>query len=359
MRRTLAVASALALTVSATGSSAVLADGHVVEAEPGQDVNMLLLPKFLGITVFEQANQGAQEAAAELGMPTAPTFTGPTAENSVAGQIEAVTNAPTQGFDVVMLSNNTADQIAPVAEAAQEAGTKIVTWDADIPSGVGESVFVAQVDFNEMGKTMADMALSLVGEDGGEVALLSASPDASNQNAWIASYEEAIASDPDTYGGIVNVETVYGNDKSEDSYNAAIALADKYPDLEVIMSPTTVGIAAAAKAMQDEGLCEDIAVSGLGLPGEMVDFTMNGCAPEFALWSFVDLGYLSTYVSYLLATGALEGVEGEAFEVGRPVNGETVFEITDDPTSDVEGKLRVLMGPFTVYTPENVEAAAG
>jgi rhamnose transport system substrate-binding protein len=359
MRRTFAVASALALTVSAVGSSAVMADGHVVTAEPGEDVNMLLLPKFLGIIVFDQANEGAQEAAAELGMPTAPTFTGPTADNSVAGQIEAVTNAPTQGYDVVMLSNNTTDQIAPAADAAQEAGTLVVTWDSPIDSAVGESVFVAQVDFDEMGKTMADMALSLVGEDGGQVAILSASPDASNQNAWIAAYEEAIAADPDTYGGIENVETVYGNDKSEDSYNAAIALADKYPDLEVIMAPTTVGIAAAAKAMQDEGLCEDIAVSGLGLPSEMVDFTMNGCAPEFALWSFVDLGYLTTYVSYLLATGALEGVEGETFAVGRPIGGVSEFTIEKDPTRPDVDALRVLMGPFTIYTPENVEAAAG
>jgi len=359
MRRTFAVASALALTVSAAGSSAVVADSHVVTAEPGQDVNMLLLPKFLGIIVFDQANEGAQEAAAELGIPTAPTFTGPTADNSVAGQIEQVTNAPTQGFDVVMLSNNAGDQIAPVAVDAQEAGTKVVTWDSPIPSAEGETVFVAQVDFNDMGKTMADMALSLVGDDGGQVAVLSATPDAANQNAWIAAYEDAIASDPDTYGGIENVETVYGNDKSEDSYNAAIALVDKYPDLEVIMAPTTVGIAAAAKAMQDEGLCEDVAVSGLGLPSEMVDFTMNGCAPEFALWSFVDLGYLTTYVSYLLATGALEGVDGEAFTLGRPVSGETVFTIEQDPTRPDVDALRVLMGPFTIYTPENVEAAAG
>ena len=355
MRRTLAVASALALTISAAGSSAVMADGHVVEAEPGQDVNMLLLPKFLGIIVFDQANEGAQEAAVELGLPTAPTFTGPTADNSEAGQIEIVTNAPTQGFDVVMLSNNAGDTIAPVAVDAQEAGTKVVTWDSPIPSAEGETVFVAQVDFNDMGKTMADMALSLVGEDGGQVAILSATPEAANQNAWIAAYEEAIAADPDTYGGIENVETVYGNDKSEDSYSAAIALADKYPDLEVIMSPTTVGIAAAAKAMQDEGLCEDIAVSGLGLPSELVDFTMNGCAPEFALWSFVDLGYLSTYVSYLLATGALEGVEGETFNAGRM--GE--FTIEKDPTRPDVDALRVLMGPFTIYNPENVEAAAG
>jgi len=351
-RTTLAVSAALALTVS--GVAAPMAAQDAVQAEPGQDVNMLLLPKFLGIIVFDQANEGAQEAAAELGMPTAPTFTGPTAENSVAGQIETVTNAPTQGFDVVMLSNNAGDQIAPVAAAAQEAGTKVVTWDSPIPSAEGESVFVAQVDFNDMGKTMADMAASLVGEDGGQVAILSASPDAANQNAWIAAYEDAIAADPDAYGGIENVETVYGNDKSEDSYNAAIALADKYPDLEVIMAPTTVGIAAAAKAMQDEGLCEDIAVSGLGLPSEMVDFTMNGCAPEFALWSFVDLGYLSTYVSYLLATGAIEGVEGETFSAGRMGD----FTIEKDPTRPDVDALRVLMGPFTVYNADNVEAAA-
>ncbi len=88
MRRTmLAVAAAAALTVSAV-SGPVLAQDPV-KAEPGQAVNMMLLPKFLGILVFDQANQGAEEAAAELQNPTPLTFTGPTADNSVAGQIES------------------------------------------------------------------------------------------------------------------------------------------------------------------------------------------------------------------------------------------------------------------------------
>ena len=100
---------------------------------------MMLLPKFLGILPFDQANQGAQEAAAELQNPDAFDFVGPTAENSVAGQIEFVTNAPAGGYDVVMLSNNAGDQIVPAAVAAQEAGTKVVTWDSPIPSGEGES----------------------------------------------------------------------------------------------------------------------------------------------------------------------------------------------------------------------------
>ena len=101
------------------------------------------------------------------------------------------------------------------------------------------------------------------------MAILSATPDAANQNAWIASFEEALAG-PD-YASLELVDTVYGNDDADESYNQALGLIDAHPDLKLIMAPTTVGIAAAAKAMQDEGLCEDVKVSGLGLPDEMRD----------------------------------------------------------------------------------------
>ncbi|MEA3337902.1 MAG: substrate-binding domain-containing protein [Chloroflexota bacterium] len=324
----------------------------VVEATPGETVNMVLLPKFLGILVFDQANDGAQEAHKELGNTGELQFLGPTPENSVAGQIEIVTTATTQGQDAIMLSNNAGDQIAPAAQAALEAGTTVVTWDSPIPSAEGEQVFIAQVDFDETGKVMADMALSILGDDGGKFAVLSASPDAANQNAWIAALEDVLATD-DTYASLELVDIVYGNDQSEDSYNQALALVDKYPDMGLIMAPTTVGIASAAKAMQDEGLCDDVKVSGLGLPAEMVSYTLNGCAPEFALWSFIDLGYLTYYTSYLLATGAIEGAEGETFSAGRM----GTYTIEKDPTRDAG--LRVLMGPFSVYTADNVEAEAG
>ena len=324
--------------------------GDVVIPTPGEAVDMVLLPKFLGILVFDQANEGAQEAAGELQTQGDLEFLGPTPENSVAGQIEIVTTAATQGVNAIMISNNAGDQIAPAAQAAVEAGMTVVTWDSPIPSAEGEQVFIAQVDFDETGEVMADMALSLLGDDGGQFAVLSASPDAANQNAWIAAMEEALTDDK--YAALELVDIVYGNDQSEDSYNQALALVDKYPELGLIMAPTTVGIAAAAKAMQDEGLCDTVKVSGLGLPAEMVSYTLNGCAPEFALWSFVDLGYLTYYTTYLLATGQMEAAEGVTFEAGRM----GTYTIEKDPTRD-EG-LRVLMGPFTVYNADNVEAAA-
>ncbi len=321
-----------------------------VKATPGKAENMVLLPKFLGILPFDQAHRGAEEAAAELKNPAKLQYLGPTPENSVAGQIEIVTNATTQGVNAIMISNNSGDQIVPAAKKAQAAGIKVVTWDSPIPSAEGEDVFVAQVDFTQTGRVMADMALKIMGPEGGKFAILSASPDAANQNAWIAAMQEALK-DP-KYAKLQQVGIVYGNDQSELSYNQALALVDKYPGIKLIMAPTSVGIVAAAKAMQDEGLCNKVKVSGLGVPKEMLAYTKNGCAPEFALWSFVDLGYLTYYTAYMLATGEIKAEPGQSFTAGRLGN----YTITKDPTR--KAGLRVLMGPFSIYDASNVEAAA-
>src|SRR5918996_1419100 len=268
------------------------AQGGVVTIEGGDEFNGVFVPKSTDNPVFTEANEGAQQAA--------------------------------------------------------DAGATVVSWDSPIPGGIdaGESLFVAQVDFDETGQVMADMALELM-PDGGEFAILSATPDAANQNAWIASMEEVLQGDQ--YQDLELVETVYGNDDPNDSYNQALALIDQYPDLKLIMAPTTVGIAAAAQAMQDEDLCGDVLVSGLGLPAEMKEFTLNGCAPKFALWSFKDLGYLAYYVTYGIATGQVEAEEGAEFEAGRM----GAYTIEKDPTRD--NALRIVMGPFTVYDESNIE----
>src|SRR5262245_47412903 len=167
------------------------AAGGVVTLQGGKEFKSILLPKFTGVAVFDQANEGAKEAATELGATEA-EFLGPTADNSVAGQIEIVTNAATQGVNALMISNNAGDQIDPAIKQLHDSGAAVVSWDSPIPSGNGEDLFVAQVDFDETGTVMADMALDILGEEGGEFAVLSASADAANQNAWIKSLNETL-----------------------------------------------------------------------------------------------------------------------------------------------------------------------
>jgi rhamnose transport system substrate-binding protein len=342
---TTTVAEATTTSAAAESTTTAAAGGEAVEITGAGSMTATFLPKCTNIAVFPQANSGAEEAAAELGSDPA-EFVGPADCGDTTGQIEFMTNAVTQGVDAIMLSNNSGDQLDAPAQAAADAGIPVVTWDSPIPSATGESVFVAQVDFDETGQVMADMALSILGDDGGQFAILSATPDAANQNAWIAAMKKALE-DP-KYSKLELVDTVYGNDESEKSYNEALALVDKHADLKLIMAPTTVGIAAAAKAMQDEKLCDKVKVSGLGLPDEMKAYTQNGCAPQFALWSFTDLGYLTFYAAYGIATDQLKAEEGAQFKAGRMGD----YTIEKDPTRD--NGLRILMGPFTKYDKDNV-----
>ncbi|MGH3667384.1 MAG: substrate-binding domain-containing protein, partial [Acidimicrobiia bacterium] len=203
---TTTVAAETTTSAGDTTTSAAAA-GEAVEITAGDSITATFLPKCTNIAVFPQANSGAEEAAAELGSDPA-EFVGPADCGDTTGQIEFMTNAVTQGVDAIMLSNNSGDQLDAPAQAAADAGIPVVTWDSPIPSATGESVFVAQVDFDETGQVMAEMARTILGDDGGEFAILSATPDAANQNAWIAAMEEVLAT-PE-FENLVLVETVYG-----------------------------------------------------------------------------------------------------------------------------------------------------
>jgi len=340
----------VALTTASTGSPRntyaqnATPAADAVTVKPGQNVNFTLLPKNVGNPVFKEADSGAQEAAAELKSAGKYQFVGPD-KADVQQQIEFIKSATTQGVNVVAISANDKDAVVPALKDARGKNIKVVGWDSP-PAPDGRDVFIAQVDFSTAGAVMADMALNILGPNGGKFAVLSATADAANQNAWIASLKDTLKKDA-KYAKLNLVDVVYGNDDPDKSYTEAQGLVDKYPDLQLIMAPTTVGIAAGAKALQDGKLCDKVKISGLGLPSDMVAYTKNGCAPEFALWSFKDLGYLTYYTGYALATGAIKGQAGDSFVAGRM--GKYTIQKGDD------GGLFILMGPFTKFNKDNID----
>ena len=325
-------------------------------AIPGHSVTMTLLPKFMGVAVFNQVNTGAQQAASELQNPETPLYIGPPSpENSWAEQIRIVNEAIAAGQDAIMISNNAGDQIVPAVKLARDAGMTVVTWDSPIPSAEGEQLYVAPADFGRTGRLMADMALEILGVDGGQFAILSASAYAANQNAWIADMKETLKESK--YVKLQLLEVVYGNDDPVLSIELTRSLVAKYSDMKLIMAPTSVGMLFGAHVLQELGRCgvegqkPRVVISGLGLPSEMAPYAKNGCAPQFALWSFVDLGYLTYFATYMLHTGTLRGEKGEQFEAGRL----GVYTIEKDP--DRAAGLRVALG-FKIFDKNNVDTGA-
>jgi rhamnose transport system substrate-binding protein len=223
------------------------------------------------------------------------------------------------------------------------AGIKVVGFDSS-PAVGAYDVFVNQVDFSGVGVNLADWACELAPDCTGQIAVLSAAATATNQNEWIALMETTLKDAK--YAGLELVETVYGDDDATKSTQQAQALLTKYPDLKVIVAPTTVGILAAAQVVSQEGKSDSVKVTGLGFPNDMKPFVKDGTSPVFGLWSVPDLGYLSYVIADKLIKGEITGAEGETFSVPG-LNGDQPYTIGADSV--------VILGPAFRFDETNVD----
>jgi rhamnose transport system substrate-binding protein len=139
------------------------------------------------------------------------------------------------------------------------------------------------------------------------------------------------------------VDTVYGNDKDQESFDKTAALLQSHPNLKGIIAPTTVGIAAAARYLSTSKAKGKVALTGLGTPNQMREYVKNGTVKEFALWNPHDLGYLAAYATKSLITGEIKGNEGDKFTAGN------LGEYTVGPDKTV-----VLGDPFK-FNKENID----
>ena len=98
------------------------------------------------------------------------------------------------------------------------------------------------------------------------------------------------------------VSIVYGNDDPPTATQVTEGLLEKYPNLKGIISPTTVGILAAAQVVATPKWKGKVIVTGLGTPDEMKAYVADGVAPAFILWNPANLGYLAAYAAVNLAS---------------------------------------------------------
>jgi rhamnose transport system substrate-binding protein len=280
-----------------------------VGSAQAQNKRIALVVKALGIGFFEAAAKGAEEAAAELG-DVEIIYTGPT-DTTAEGQIEVINSLIAQQVDAIAVSANDQDALVPALKKAMERGITVISWDSGVaPEG-------RQMHLNPSSSPLiGNMIIKLAADhlpEGGDVAVLSASATATNQNTWIEEMNKVKGN----YPGINVVTTVYGDDLADKSYREAQGLMQSHPNLKAIIAPTSVGIVAAAQAVTDAGKAGQINVTGLGLPSEMAGHVKSGASKSFAIWNPIDLGYSATMIAYNLATKKAEAKPGAEIPMGR------------------------------------------
>lgn len=300
--------------VISTAIAAALFAGPASAAE-----RIALVVKSLGNGFFDAANKGAEEAAAEIG-DIEIIYTGPTSATA-EGQIEIINSLIAQNVDAIAISANDPDALVPALKKAMDRGIKVLSWDSGV-APEGRMLNLNPSDTGLIGETIIKLAADYL-PDGGDVAILSASSTATNQNAWIEAAKEVL---PTKFPNINLVAVVYGDDDSVKSTNEAKGLIASYPDLDAIIAPTTVGVVAAAQVVTDMDLIGKINVTGLALPSEFKQFIDNGASKAVALWNPIDLGYSAVQIAHQLIGGKM-AEPGATFSIGH------VGEITLDDSN--------------------------
>jgi len=289
-------------------------------AEPSKaaegPVKVMFIPKNQGNPYFEALVQGFEEAEKEVGSDKLVCDTTGPATAEATSQIEFVEAAVQNGYNVICIAANSNDALNPTFDDARAKGVKIVVINGDIPgSETHRDASILPTDFNTVGAAQIECLGATINYEG-EIAILSATTDAPDQNFWIEGMKKTLADDA-KYAKMKLVDTVYGDDQPEKSSTEMEALITKHPDLRGVIAPTTVGVAAASKIVQTKKLAEKISVIGLGLPSQMKEFIKDGTVKQFQLWNPVDEGYLGAYFSMALAKGEVEAKEGATFKAGR------------------------------------------
>ncbi len=265
-------------------------------------------------------------------------------EASAEAQIKMINELVAQGISSIAIAGNDADALQPALEEAMNQGIKVCCMDSAVNAD-SRQLFVNQAGIEIIGETLMEAVYDITGGEG-QWAILSATSQATNQNAWIDAMKQVM--EDEKYAGLELVEVAYGDDEYQKSVDQTQALLTNYPDLKVICAPTTVGIMAAAKVLQDEN--SSVKLTGLGLPSEMADYIgaddTHSC-PYMYLWNPIDIGRLTAYVSLALVDGSITGASGETFTAGD-LGEYTVSEAAD-------GGTEVVLGPPFAFTPDNIE----
>ncbi|MBB6099702.1 rhamnose transport system substrate-binding protein [Deinobacterium chartae] len=324
--RTLTLA-ALALTL-----------GAVAAAQAGipKGITIAFLPKQVNNPYFTTAWKGGQAAIKEfsgVGKQVGPSDAG------ASSQVSYINTLLAQRQKAIVVSASDQNALVPYLKRAMQQGVKVVTYDSDVAPD-GRHLFVSQASSDTIGRDQIKLLAKQINYSG-EIAVLSATPNATNQNAWIKVMQDELKK-PE-YKNMKLVKIAYGNDDDQKSFTEMQGLMQAYPNLKGVISPTTVGISAAARYLSSSPYKGKVALTGLGTPNQMREFVKNGTVQGFALWNPEELGYLASYAAAALVSGQISGKEGERFKAGK----------LGERTIGKNGVI--ILGPLTVFDKSNID----
>ncbi|MGA2007056.1 MAG: substrate-binding domain-containing protein [Solirubrobacteraceae bacterium] len=298
----------LILAVSALCAIGIVG-GVAYAASLKKGLKVYVIPKNLGNSYFTTADSvktgGALAALKTLGETG--TETSGTAATA-ASQLPAIQASIAKGANILIVSATDPTALCSTLKSAAAKGITVVTYDSDAPTC--RSAYVENAPASAIGESeVVDMAQEI---GSGQIAIVSAEASATNQNVWIGYMKTELKK----YPKLDLVDTVYGNDDPTTATQVTQGLLQKYPKLKGIISPTTVGILAAAQVIDAAHDIGKVKLTGLGTPLEMKAYIENGTSPDVILWDPARTGTIAAYLAVNLASKTITDKTGQSFTAG-------------------------------------------
>ncbi|MEU6853086.1 rhamnose ABC transporter substrate-binding protein [Actinacidiphila alni] len=322
-------------TKSGSGSSAAASANPSAPIKKG--LTIAYLPKQVNNPYFTISDNGGKKAVEALGEKYKEV--GTSSGTDTAGQVSYVNTLTQQQASAIAVSAQDPGALCTALNQARKNGVKVVTYDSDTNTNCRDA-FVSQASAEDLGRTEVQLMAKQIGNKG-QIAILSAAQTATNQNTWIDFMKDELKK-PE-YKDIQLVKVAYGNDDAQASFQQTQGLLQQYPNLKGIISPTTVGIKAAAQYLSGSKYKGKVQLTGLGTPNDMRAYVTNGTVQSFELWDPAKLGALAGYTAVALASGQITGAPGETFTAGDMGS----YTIGKDST--------VVLGKPTVFDKSNID----
>ena len=286
--------------VAATGGSSCTKDPVTVGYVPklGTDPYM--------ITVRNAAQAAAKQVGGSVVYTSPSDATGP-------AQIPFVDQLISEHVGVIAISGSDLNSAAAALKKAKAAGIKVISFDSDVAPDT-RALFIDQAPTPALGRMQLDSMYGML-HGHGDFAILSSTPTAVNQNAWIADMKQRLATDP-KFAKMHLVTIAYGQEKADVNAQQATALAQTYPNLKGIIVPAGIGLPAAAEALSRIGALGRIRLTGLAPASLIKKYILTGNVQDI-WWNVTDLGTLSYYAAQAVAQCKVSGTPGQSFTAGQ------------------------------------------
>jgi AI-2 transport system substrate-binding protein/rhamnose transport system substrate-binding protein len=305
---------------AASGASGSGAPAGAVVIKKGTPITVAIVPKLLGLPVFEANVKGAKQIAPDLGVTINYTASVKASGADQAQVIQGLVNSNNPP-KVIAYSANDPTSIVPGLEAAKAKGIKVIGFDSDVTASA-RSYFIQDTAYDAMGEALIDAVVAKNG-DSGSVAILSSTKDATVQNAWIDAMKTYMAA---KYPKLKLTDIGYGQSNQATSQTQATNLINAHPDLLALIPIDGAAVPGALAAVKSQGMVGKISVFGIGDPNPNKQYFEDGSLTGLFLWDEVKQGQLIAYVARAVADGTMPAAGGSfvAGDLGT-------FTVTNDP----------------------------